>query len=225
MYHSTLPLENYREQMFVLKETQGYSVVQICRLFNISRTTYYRWQKRRHLPGGLKNCSSRPKTSPRRFTQDIEKKVLSLRRKTGFCPLKLAILLQREGVKISSSGVYSVLKRYSLNRRRDKKAPPRRYEKREAFDLVHVDVKYLGRLTSSKNRPYQFSAVDDATRLAFAKIYHSKSSRHAAQFLAEVPRFFGARMRAVMTDNGFEFTKPKGKRENHKFEKMCSSWH
>ena len=225
MNRNEVLLSDYREKMFIFKE-KGHTVIKVCEVFNISRTTYYRWKERKDNGEPLIDRSSKPKSSPKMFDKEIEELIIDERITTWYCPLKIAMVLKRKGINVSASGVYSVLKRHGLNRKpRIKKEEVKRYEKDKPFEMLHVDIKYMGRLNNSKKRAYQFSAVDDCTRLAFAKVYDRKTSKNAVDFLEELIKYFGVIPYSIMTDNGIEFTKSKGqsgKRENHKFEKALS---
>ena len=60
-----------------------------------------------------------------------------------------------------------------------------RYEKKKPFEMVHIDVKYVGNL-KGQGRVYEFTAVDDATRIAYAKLYRRKTALNSLSFLKKV---------------------------------------
>lgn len=85
--------------------------------------------------------------------------------------------------------------------------------------MAHIDLKYIGHI-GRKGRRYQFSAVDDATRRAFSRIYPRKGARQAKNFFLLLLACWGqGRIEAVLTDNGLEFTHFKNKR-NHPFARL-----
>ena len=93
-------------------------------------------------------------------------------------------------MKVSSSGVYSVLKRNTLNRlptnqrKRSLKAF-KRYEKQVPGHRIQVDVKFLDLQTKQggKIRRYQYTAIDDATRARVLKIYERHTQKNAIDFV------------------------------------------
>ena len=89
-----------------------------------------------------------------------------------FGPWKIKMYLQRyHDIKASSSGVWRILKRLSINRppynQRYKSHETRwkRYEKPEPGHGIQIDVKFLERIPHTRKRFYQFTAIDDCTRL------------------------------------------------------------
>lgn len=115
-------------------------------------------------------------------------------------------------MKISPSGVYQVLKRHGLNRlpqnmRKRSKRAIIRYEKKVPGHHVQVDVKFVtlrdtrGRLI----RRYQYTAIDDATRIRALKIYERHNQTNAIDFINHVVEKFPFRIHTVQTDNGHEF--------------------
>ncbi|MEV6981831.1 helix-turn-helix domain-containing protein [Sphaerisporangium sp. NPDC051017] len=110
-----------------------------------------------HGENGLLDHSSRPATSPARTAEDIADLVEALRRQTKHGPARLAADLQRlHGVTVAPATVHRILVRRGLNRLRDLDPPTGellreviRYEHDRVGDLVHVDIKKLGRIWSS----------------------------------------------------------------------------
>lgn len=230
-HHSRASLVKARAQMIKLRE-EGMPVKRICLLFGISRRTFYRWWNRRNEEAGLVDRPSRPHTIPRHLSYELEERIIGLRKETGYSPLKLSIVLRREGLYVSSSGIYRLLKRRGMNRHVKEREPVHRYEKKRPFELVHIDVKHLRRMGGRKSWAYQYSAVDDATRIAHARIFDKHTTKNAVLFLAEVNELFGS-IERILTDNGAEFTVSAGsgtsklpieqRRERHAFEKACKA--
>lgn len=114
-------------------------------------------------------------------------------------------------VEVSNSGVWRIPKRLDLNRlpaaqrykRHDRKW--RRYEKPMPGHAVQVDVKFIAPLAaSSRKRYYQFTAIDDCTRLRVLRIYdrlNQKTAIQVADFLDKFP----FQVEVIQTDNGSEF--------------------
>ncbi len=159
------------------------NVSKTCRFFGISRQAFYEW-KRAFESGGEAALVNRkpgcaPGTSPLRTPPEVEEKILHLRRRYHFGPQRIAWYLARYlDIKITARGVYMVLCRNGMNRlprnQRERSIPTyRRYEKQVPGHHVQVDVKFLIFRDSSgqKVKRYQFTAIDDATRVRALKIY------------------------------------------------------
>ena len=143
----------------------------------------------------------------------IEENVLHLRRRYHFGPDRIAWYLERyHQIKISGKGVYYVLKRHGLNRLpqncRKRSIPSyKRYEKQVPGHHIQVDVKFLtfrdkrGR----KLKRFQYTAIDDATRIRALKIYPWHAQENAIRFVNYVIENFPVRLHTIRTDNGHEF--------------------
>src|SRR6185437_609082 len=186
-----------------------------CRHFGISRNTFYKWIRRYESLGeaGLCNRSKRPHRSPRSTPEDVVSKILYLRQNYHFGPSKISDYLRRyHEIKISHSTVHQVLLRHNLNRLPSnckkyerKKHQWKRYEKQKPGHRLQVDVKFLQRIPGSSKRFYQFTAIDDCTRIRVLKIYDACNQKTAIKFIDEVIRRLPFRILVVQTDNGAEF--------------------
>lgn len=130
-----------------------------------------------------KRPGCQPGTCPRRTPADLEEKILYLRQKYHFGPLRISWYLFRyHGLRITGGGVYQVLKRHGMNRlprnQRRRSIPSRRYEKQVPGHHVQVDVKFLSFTTPSGKtvKRYQYTAIDDATRIRALKILSTQSA-------------------------------------------------
>ena len=162
-----------------------------CRHFGISREIYYQWKRAyaAHGEKGLINSKPSPENPKLRTPLPIEEKILYLRRNCHFGQVRISWYLARyHDIKISSGGVYNVLKRHDLNRlpdrQRKRSIATIRYEKQVPWHHVQVDVKFLDFKTQEgrKVRYFQYTAIDDATRIRALKIYerHTQLSLTAA---------------------------------------------
>lgn len=189
----------------------------------ISRTTAYRWWRRYQAEGeaGLVDRSSRPRSCPHRTPQHVEAQILELRRSRKLGPARIGMLLG-----MPASTVHRVLLRHGLNRLRWLDRPTgkviRRYEKSRPGELIHVDIKKLGRIPDGggwkfdrtrkglRSRPspgygYIHAAVDDHTRLAYVEVLDDEKAATATGFVHRASVWFatlGISTEAVMTDNG-----------------------
>jgi hypothetical protein len=110
------------------------------------------------------------------------------------------------GIKISFGGVYNVLKRHGLNRlpdrQRKRSIPTIRYEKQVPGHHVQVDVKFLDFKTEAgrKVRYFQYTAIDDATRIRALKNYERHTQQNAIDFVDYVIANFPFRINTVRTE-------------------------
>lgn len=190
------------------------NVSQTCRYFGISRKTFYKWKARYEELGeaGLCDRSRAPRHSPRSTPPNVVRKILYLRQRYHFGPRRIADYLRRyHTISIAPSSVHRILRKHGINRlpanqkHRPHKQRWERYEKREPGHRLQVDVKFLERIPGTRKRFYQFTAIDDCTRIRVLKIYDACNQKTAIQFIDEVIRRLPFRVHVVQTDNGPEF--------------------
>jgi transposase len=178
-------------------------------IFPNSGRTLKRWLKEYRDKGeeGLIPKSTRPKTNPKESPIHLKEKVISLRKKTKLCALKLKWKLAKEGILIHERTIGKILKSEDLVRKYRVKKIKYKYIKagRQPGELIEIDVKYVpGRLAGK--RYYQYTAIDTASRWRYLKIYDEFTSYHSVCFLKEVIENFKYRIQAIKTDNGQIFT-------------------
>nr|WP_027927470.1 IS481 family transposase [Amycolatopsis benzoatilytica] len=217
-----------RRRLAVLRHVEEVSgnVALTCRYYGISRPTYYRWLRRYETEGvdGLRERSRRPRTSPNATRAEVVDKIVHLRRNYHFGPEKIAMYLRRyHDVTISRSTVWRILCRLDLGRlpasqryrRHDRRW--KRYEKQRPGHQVQIDVKFVEPLPPAgkagvtlkpvgrRGKFYQFTAIDDCTRLRILKIYSTLNQKTAIQFLDYVLSQLPFAVEKIQTDNGTEF--------------------
>jgi len=185
-----------------------------CRYYGITRPTYYKWLHRYEQLGieGLHDRSRRPLVSPNATKAEIVGKILYLRQHYHFGPQKIAMYLKRyHEITVSPSGVWRILRRANLGRlpssQRYKRHKERwkRYEKPQPGHSVQVDVKFIEPIKGVRKRHYQFTAIDDCTRLRVLKIYGRLNQKTAIQFVDYVLEKLPFQVLQIQTDNGSEF--------------------
>ena len=181
------------------------------------RATGYRlWHRYRE--GGwaaLRDRRPVPKRQPRRLSVRAEQEILAARAYAHAGPVIVGGLLGRP-----ASTVWKVLRRYGLSRLpRAPKEPVRRYERSRPGELVHVDIKRLGRfwtvgkaifgdrLTRSRRAGWQYLhlAIDDHSRLAYGELLPSESPAECVAFLRRATAWYaghGVSIERVLSDNG-----------------------
>jgi transposase len=188
---------NLRTRLIKHTEESG-NIAKTCRYFGISRKTYYKWIRRYEELGaaGLSDQSRAPLVSPNQTNPEIVEKVLYLRKSYHFGAGTIAMYLSRyHEISISSSTVHEILKKHGLSRlpKNNKKYSRRklswkRYEKQEPGHRVQVDVKFLQRIPGTQKRFYQYTAIDDCTRVRILKIYDKCNQKTSINFINEVIR-------------------------------------
>lgn len=206
----------------------GWPLRRAAERFQVSHTTAKRWADRYRLAGwaGMYDHSSRPRRSPRRTPRHIEEQVVRLRQDQRIGPQRIAV---RTGV--AASTVHRILRAHHLPPLscldRATGRPVRRYERARPGELVHIDVKKLGRIPDGgghrmlgraagrKNRQnaglaYLHTALDDHSRLAYTEDLPDEKAATCAGFLERATAWFAARgitVERVLTDNAWAYTK------------------
>lgn len=191
---------------------------------SVSERTARRWFKRaQHLgfPTRLYDASSAPKRQPRRTPKHLEDRICSLRREQ-----KLRYWQLSHATGASRATIHRVLKRHGLNRLEyilSSPPPPIvRYERDTPGELIHLDIKKLGRfdkpgVRATGNRADRNEgagteslhvAIDDHSRLGFATILKDETIPNVISALCQTIRFFAdhhIKISGIMTDNGSSY--------------------
>ncbi len=185
-----------------------------CRYFGVARSAFYLWKQAYETYGdeGLVNKKPCPVNLKLRTAPEIVEKVLYLRRTYHLGPIRIVWYLERyHGMKISDAGVYRVLRRNGLNRlprRVGRRAVhTHRYAKQVPGHHVQVDVTFLTlKGKDGRNiRRFQYTAIDDATRIRALKVYQRHTQQNAIHFIDSVVEKFPFRIHTIRTDRGHEF--------------------
>jgi len=189
-------------------------VAKACRYFGIGRSSFYRWRQAYAERGeaGLVNAPPIPKWHANRTSPEREEKVIYLRRKYHLGPMRIVWYLERyHDIRISDSTVSRILRRHGLNRlprgTRTRKVHTKRYQKQVPGHHIQMDVKFLtfkGK-QGEKVRRFQYTAIDDATRVRALKVYEKHTHANAIDFVNHIIEKFPFRIREIRTDNGHEF--------------------
>ena len=189
-------------------------VAQTCRHFGISRPTFYKWKQRyaEHGEAGLCDRPRRPHHCPHATPTEVVSKILYLRQNYHFGPGKIADYLKRfHQLSVARSSVHRILGAHGMSRlpanqkHRPHKQRWQRYEKAQPGHRLQLDVKFLERIPGTKKRLFQFTAIDDCTRIRVLKVYDACDQTTAIRFIDEVLRRLPFRVLVVQTDNGAEF--------------------
>jgi len=207
-------LQTWRLRVLQYAAERPRNVARTCRHFGISRRAFYKWKQRydTHGEAGLYDRARTPHRSPRSTPREVVSKILYLRQHYHFGPARIAAYLQRfHRLTVASSSVHRILCRHGLNRlpANQKHRPHskrwKRYEKAQPGQRLQVDVKFLERIPGTQKRFYQFTAIDDCTRVRILKVYDACNQRSAIRFIDTVLQRLPFRVHVIQTDNGAEF--------------------
>ena len=198
---------------------EGQSRTKVAAAFGVCGKTVGKWVERFEAEGekGLYDRSSRPKSLPRQTQIGAVEQIETLRRQrwTG---QQIA-----QNVGVSPATVCRVLRRLGLNRldSLEPAEPVRRYERENPGELLHIDIKKLGRFNRIGHRitgdrkgqsntrgvgwEFVHVAIDDASRIACAEILPNEKKESAVAFLETALAYYarlGVKIERVMTDNG-----------------------
>ena len=210
---------------------QGWTVAAVAAAFGVDAKTVRKWRDRHAAEGdtGFLDRSSRPHRSPTRLGEQALAAIERLRRERLTGPA----IARRLGRPVSTVGL--VLHRRGLGRLAalEPRLPVIRYQKERPGELIHVDIKKLGRIegvghriTGDRSRPtrgkgweYLHVCVDDASRLAYTELLPDERKESAVAFLVRALAWFaslGVTVERVMTDNG-------GAYRSHAFREACTA--
>ncbi|MGE0207429.1 MAG: IS481 family transposase, partial [Candidatus Babeliales bacterium] len=181
------------------------SVSKAARRCGIPRSTLYRWINRYKSDdeNSLKDKSQKPiNFAKQKVTAEIEKLILSIRDKHNFGPQNISThLLRNHDIRLSSPTVWRVLNRHNVKplKKYKKHQEIKRYNRPLPGDRVQMDVMKV------RAKCYQFTAVDDCTRLRVLRLYSSKHAENTVKFLYEVIENIGFPIQRIQTDWGTEF--------------------
>jgi transposase InsO family protein len=199
---------------------EQWSLAAAAKAAGVSARTCAKWVGRYRLEGvdGLVDRSSAPRLVPHRTPDELVEVVAALRR------LRMTGAEIAECLDMALSTTSAVLARIGLGKlsRLEPPEPPNRYERQRPGELIHIDVKKLGRIRRGAGHKmlgrgpgrhggrgagwdYVHVCVDDATRMAFVEILPDEKAITVVGFLARAVGFYarhGVTVQRVMTDNG-----------------------
>ena len=248
MSHRNARLTVHGRMLIVQRHRAGWKQAHIAAAMGVSRKCVRTWIDRYATEGeaGLETRSSRPHTTPTRTSAEVEQKVLAARAEhrygqdvlgpqVGLAPRTVARILRRHGVaylRECDPMTGEVI--------RSSKQTARRYERKRPGELVHMDVKKLGKIpdgggwrahgreaTAAQRHKrekigydYVHSLVDDHSRVAYSEVLPDEKGETCAAFLARGAAYFAAkgihRIERVMTDNAFAY------RHSNEMKRVCA---
>jgi len=239
MSHGSARTTFHGRLLIVQRHRAGWPQAHIAKAMGVSRKCVKTWIERFAAEGedGLRDRSSRPRTSPTRTRSEVEARVIELRRRERWGQDLIGPELG-----VPARTVSRILRRHQVPYLRHldpitghvikaSKSTAVRYERERPGELVHMDVKKIGRIpdgggwkahgrqigkTSAQKKArigfdYVHSMVDDHSRLAYSEILPDEKGPTCASFLLRAANHFARhgipRIEAVMTDNHWSYTK------------------
>lgn len=217
--HENARLTLRRRHELVARIEAGVPLKAAARVFDVSIRTVRKWWRRHRDegPAGLRDRSSRPHHSPRATPAPLQLAAKVLRRQQWTCAQI------GRALSVSAATVARILRRAGLSGRGRLEAPPMsaRYEHPRVGDLLHVDIKKLGRVQGLGHRitgrsagvhrlrgvgwEHLHVAVDDHSRVAYVELLPDERTPSVCGFVRAALRWFrqhGIRIRRILTDNG-----------------------
>lgn len=181
------------------------SISQAAKRCGVPRSTLYRWVNRHEAEGksGLFDKPQRPhRLAKQKIDNQLKKLILDIRQMHQFGPSRISTHLLREyQLAISAATVWRVLKQCEVKplKRYRGKQEIKRYSRPIPGERIQMDV------TKIRPKCYQFTAIDDCTRLRVLRLYPNKKAGSAVHFLFEVLDAFPFPIQRIQTDWGTEF--------------------
>ena len=212
--------------------SEGQSPKAVATAFGVDAKTVAKWVGRFQAegPAGLADRSSRPHKLHRPTAIETVEQVIALRRQR-FCGQQIA-----RQTAVSPATVSRILRAAGISRARDLDPPEPvvRYEREHPGELIHLDIKKLGRFEveghrvtgdrrkgSSRGAGWEFVhvCIDDASRIAFSQVMPDEKKESATAFLIAAIAYYaslGVTVSRVMTDNGSCY-------RSHAFRDLCTA--
>ena len=227
--HANARSTPFSRRLLVQRVEEGWPIGLAAKAVGLSRKTASKWIARFRAEGerGLLDRRSVPRTIPHRTEASVVSKVLALRHKR-----MVAWAIARE-LRLPRSTVGAILRRNGLGRLQalQKPVPIVRYERSAPGELLHLDIKKLGRIEGvghrihgdrrrcSRGAGWEFAhlAIDDHTRLSYVEVMPDETGESCAVFLEHALAFFArhrVRVERLLTDNGSGY-------RSHSFQAVC----
>jgi hypothetical protein len=165
------------------------NVSQTCRFFGVSRARFYIWKKRFETSGlaGLRDQQRRPHHIRYRIPRKIVSLILRIREERRYGAVRTRLYLQRQyHAYVSPTTIFKIFRRHRVGRISLKKYRPGPKPEDAPLQVpgrsVQLDVKFVPRVGRPRQRFYQFTAIDEATRFGVLRIYDHNNTKTAIDF-------------------------------------------
>ena len=195
----------------VIKYSDKYGVTKAANRYRISRNAIYEWKAK--YDGSWKSLidkSHRPHHHPAEHSQEEYDLIKRYWQKNKDDKIVLWDKIRKQGYSRSYKSMCRALKRMNLNEEEKKRKgyKPKPYQKADyPGQKVQVDVKFVpAYCIANGEKYYQYTAVDEYTRLVYREMYDEHSTYSSQDFVKKMVKFFPFKIELVQTDNGTEWT-------------------
>lgn len=208
--------QDMRYRQSLMRYAEKYGVSRASRKYNKSRSYIYFWKKR--WDGSIQSLacqSTRPHSHPNQHTEAELKLIQDMRRRNPqLGMIELWYRLRKRGYTRCPESLFRVMRRLGMfpPAKPKNKYTPKPYEQMQyPGQRVQIDVKVVPQrcITDPELKLFQYTAIDEYSRLRFLAAYPEQSTYSSADFLHKMVLWFkrrGVTVECVQTDNGFEFT-------------------
>ncbi len=224
---------------------ESQNITKTCKLFGISRTSYYKWYNR-YQKMGVEGLNDMPKSKPKmpnRVSKEIENIIIKLALespKDG--PRRLSYELEDMGIDVGETGVYNTLKRYNLNtsnkrlqyaKSRGIRVKNKKKVKKPNINFSNIantypgyvmqqGTNYIGKF-ESLGKIYQIATIDCYSNFAFAKVYPNKESINVINLMETkifpMAESLDLEIDNLITNNSLEYSTSWDKAQ-HKYDRF-----
>ena len=194
----------------VIKYSEKYGVTKAGIRYHRSRQAIYKWKKK--YDGSWKSLcdkSHRPHSHPNQHSEEEKELIIRHLRHNKDDMIVLWNTLRKKGYKRHYNSMIRVIRKWGLTAPvKQKNYKPKPYMRAEyPGQKVQIDVKYVPSSCVSNGRKYyQYTAIDECTRIVYREMYEEHSTYSSKDFLLKLIETFPFPIREIQTDNGREFT-------------------
>jgi len=205
---SITSIAKFRQRVIRYSEKHGVTVASI--RHRISRNAIYEWKAKYdgHWKS-LRDISHRPKSHPKQHTQTELDLILRYFHKNKDDKIVLWDKIRKQGYTRHYNSMIRVIRKLGLEQIDKRKGyKPKPYQRAEyPGQKVQIDVKFVPSWCIANGRKYyQYTAIDECTRIVFREMYDEHSTYSSKDFLIKLIDAFPFPIREIQTDNGTEFT-------------------
>ena len=194
----------------VIRYSQKHGVTEASIRHRVSRNAIYEWKTKYDGDWkSLRDLSHRPKSHPKQHTQTELDLILRYFQKNKDDKIVLWDKIRKQGYTRHYNSMVRVIRKLGLEQIDKRKGyKPKPYQRAEyPGQKVQIDVKYVpSYCISNGQKYYQYTAIDECTRIVFREIYDEHSAYSSTDFLIKLVKAFSFPIREIQTDNGREFT-------------------
>ncbi|HXF96027.1 MAG TPA: integrase core domain-containing protein [Gemmatimonadales bacterium] len=196
-----------QQRLAVLEYAAAHGIRRAAQRFGLDRKTVRAWRNRARA-GGIGGLVQRyPKVRPRRVPAEVTELIAQARREFGFGAPRIRLWLRRvHQVQLAVATIQRTVAELGFPPiRRTRKRRPRQlklFEREQPGECVQVDVKFV---KVGGQRMFQYTALDDCTRLRVLRLYRRLNYWSSLDFLGEIRRAFPFPIRKLQSDRGAEF--------------------